>query len=68
MRMDMRDPHHRTEDQNQSWGRQLPRLVDAYLEFQYFGPPGDEGDDPREFEGAPWEIPSIDFYGALWPF
>ncbi|KAJ8092616.1 hypothetical protein PM082_006941 [Marasmius tenuissimus] len=59
-RIDMRERHHRTERQNQSWERQLPRLVDAYLLHQSHGAP-DPGDDDL-CEGQPWTIARMDLY------
>ncbi|KAL0061126.1 hypothetical protein AAF712_012046 [Marasmius tenuissimus] len=59
-RIDMRDRHYRTEDQNESWERQLPRLVDAYLDHQVHGPPDSADDD--QCEGEPWDITCMDFY------
>ncbi|KAK1225157.1 hypothetical protein PQX77_011913 [Marasmius sp. AFHP31] len=56
--VDMRQRHHRTEDQNQSWQRQLPRLVDAYLRYQSEGSP----DRDEECEGEPWTIVLMEFY------
>ncbi|KAK1229996.1 hypothetical protein PQX77_006925, partial [Marasmius sp. AFHP31] len=58
--IDMRERHFRTEDQNESWQRQLSLVVDAYLEFQTNGPP--DADDDEECEGVEWEIRYIDFH------
>ncbi|KAJ8074734.1 hypothetical protein PM082_022177 [Marasmius tenuissimus] len=57
---DMRDRHYRTEQQTQSWDRQLPRLVDAYLRFQATGVPRDD-----ELEDERWKILVADFDAVI---
>ncbi|KAK1218219.1 hypothetical protein PQX77_019103 [Marasmius sp. AFHP31] len=58
--IDLRERHYQTQDQNDSWERQLPLLVDAYLRFQAWGPL--EAEDDEFCEGEEWEIMSIDFF------
>ncbi|KAL0058192.1 hypothetical protein AAF712_015142 [Marasmius tenuissimus] len=55
-RVDLRDRHHWTEDQTQSWNRQLPRLVNAYMKYQASGIPSED-----ELEGQEWKIRYMDF-------
>ncbi|KAJ8087278.1 hypothetical protein PM082_006108 [Marasmius tenuissimus] len=55
-RTDLRDRQHRTEDRNQAWERQMPRLVEAYLKYQANGIPSDD-----ECEGCEWKIRYLDF-------
>ncbi|KAL0063407.1 hypothetical protein AAF712_009716 [Marasmius tenuissimus] len=52
----MKDRHHRTEDRNQSWNRQSPRLVDTYMKYQANGIPSED-----ELEGQEWRIRYMDF-------